>query len=266
MDPNSHFQNERTATIDGYRDDIDFNRLSQQWLQESMAKRYVYNFDWLGRPVIQYPQDMAAVQEIIWRTRPDVVVETGIAHGGSLIFSASILAMLDYGDAVENGTMLDPMRPSRRVVGVDIDIRDHNREAINRHPMSSRITMIQGSSIDQETVDQVKEAVGDSKRVMVCLDSMHTHEHVLAELESYAPLVTEGCYCVVFDTFVEDMPRDFFADRPWNVGDNPKTAVHKWLLSHEEFEIDKSVQDKLQITVAPDGYLKRKSPSNVVVK
>ena len=257
MDPISQFQNERSATIKSYRDDAEFNRLSQQWLQESMAKRYVYNFDWLGRPIIQYPQDMVAVQEIIWATRPDVVIETGIAHGGSLIFSASVLAMLDYADAVESGTVLDPTRPSRRVVGVDIDIRSHNLDAIKRHPMNSRITMIQGSSTADETVDQVRDAVGDAKRVMVCLDSMHTHDHVLAELEYYAPLVTPGCYCIVFDTFVEDMPQDFFADRPWNVGDNPKTAVHEWLARNAHFEIDRHMASKLQVTVAPDGFLQR---------
>jgi cephalosporin hydroxylase len=257
MDPISQFKNERSATIKSYRDDAEFNRLSQQWLQDSMAKRYVYNFDWLGRPIIQYPQDMAAVQEIIWATRPDVVIETGIAHGGSLIFSASVLAMLDYADAVERGTVLDPMRPSRRVVGVDIDIRPHNMEAIKNHPMSSRITMIQGSSVAHETVDQVRGAIGDAKRVMVCLDSMHTHDHVLAELEYYAPMVTNECYCIVFDTFVEDMPQDFFADRPWNVGDNPKTAVHKWLAGNGDFEIDRDMATKLQVTVAPDGFLRR---------
>ncbi|MFS2152573.1 cephalosporin hydroxylase family protein [Rhizobium sp. Rhizsp42] len=257
MDPISQFQNERSATIKSYHDDAEFNRLSQQWLQESMAKRYVYNFDWLGRPIIQYPQDMAAVQEVIWATRPDVVVETGIAHGGSLIFSASVLAMLDYADAVESGTVLDPMRPSRRVVGVDIDIRSHNLDAIKRHPMSSRITMIQGSSTADETVNQVRDAVGDAKRVMVCLDSMHTHDHVLTELEYYAPMVTPGCYCIVFDTFVEDMPKDFFADRPWNVGDNPKTAVHEWLAGNANFEIDRDMASKLQVTVAPDGFLRR---------
>ena len=187
-----------------------------------------------------------------------MIIETGIAHGGSLILSASLLAMLDMCDAIEAGKQFDPRQSRRQVVGVDIDIRAHNQEAIAAHPMASRIQMIQGSSIAAEVIAQVKAIDRCYERVMVCLDSMHTHEHVLAELRAYAPLVTAGSYCVVFDTFVEDMPKGFFKDRPWDKDNNPKTAVREYLQSHEEFVIDRSIPHKLLITVAPDGFLKRK--------
>ncbi len=257
MDPVAQFKKERRDTLDAYAGDTEFQAMSQDWLRESMERRYVYNFDWLGRPVIQYPQDMVALQEIVWATRPDVIVETGIAHGGSLILSASMLAMLDYADAVADGTPLDPTRPKRRVVGVDIDIRNHNRDALDAHPMSSRLTLIEGSSIAEDTIAEVKAAVGDAKRIMVCLDSMHTHDHVISELNAYATMVTPECYCIVFDSFVEDMPQNFFDDRPWDVGNNPKTAVREWLMHNDDFMIDTDMHTKLQVTVAPDGFLKR---------
>jgi cephalosporin hydroxylase len=258
MDPISQFQAERAASIDGYGKDAGFTALSQEWLRQSMERRYVYNFDWLGRPIIQYPQDMAAVQEIIWATRPDVVIETGIAHGGSLILSASVLAMLDYADAVAAGQMLNPKAPGRKVVGIDIDIRPHNRAALEAHPLAHKIEMIEGSSIAEDTIARIRCAVSPGARVMVCLDSMHTHDHVLAELRAYGPMVSPGCYCIVFDSFVEDMPPGFFTDRPWDVKNNPKTALHDWLLETSEFEIDTTMAQKLMVTVAPDGFLRRK--------
>jgi cephalosporin hydroxylase len=195
----------------------------------------------MGRPIIQFPQDIVALQEIIWSVKPDVIVETGIAHGGSIIFSASMLELIGNGE----------------VVGVDIDIREHNRREIENHPMFKRVTMIEGSSVDEKIVERVKSHVEGKERVMVILDSNHTHEHVLAELKLYSPLVTRDSYMVVFDTIVEDMADDHFGDRPWGKGDNPKTAVWEFLKTHNEFEIDKRIQDKLLITVAPDGYLKR---------
>lgn len=222
-----------------------------------MRRRYVYNYDWLGRPIIQYPQDMVAMQELVWATRPDLIIETGIAHGGSLILSASLLAMLDYCDAVQAGIALDPKASKRKVLGLDIDIRSHNRDAIESHPLAHKIEMIQGSSIASEVIARVQACASGYQRVMVCLDSNHTHEHVLAELRAYAPLTTLGCYCVVFDTFVEDMPADLFPDRPWAPGDNPKTAVHTYIKEQPGFEIDASIPHKLQVTVAPDGFLKR---------
>jgi len=239
--------------------DLPLKQTAQNFLLESLRAGYSYNFSWLSRPIIQYPQDMAALQEIIWATRPDLIIETGIAHGGSLIFSASMLALLDLCDAIEAGRTMDPRVSARKVLGIDIDIRAHNKAAIEAHPMFSRITMIQGSSIAPEVVDAVRTAAAGYSRVLVCLDSMHTHAHVLAELEAYAPLVTPGSYCVVFDTIVEDMPAGSFPDRPWDKGDNPKTAVWEFLKTHPEFEIDTMMQDKLLLTVAPDGFLRRKA-------
>lgn len=257
MTPEEQFASERKERISQYKSDTAFQSLSRQWLQESMARKYVYNFDWMGRPIIQYPQDMAAVQELIWKVRPDLVIETGIAHGGSLILSASMLALLDMSDAIEAGTTLDPRKSARKVIGIDIDIRPHNRAAIEAHPMASRIQMFQGSSIDPQLVEQVRQAAQGHQKVMVFLDSMHSHAHVLGELQAYAPLVSVGSYCVVFDTYVEDMPAQFFPDRPWDVGDNPKTAVHEWLKSNDGFSIDRDIETRLMVTVTPDGFLHR---------
>jgi cephalosporin hydroxylase len=256
-DPTEQFADERRKQIAGYPQDAAFFAQSQAWLEASMRRRYVYNFDWLGRPIIQYPQDIVAVQELIWAVRPDLVIETGIAHGGSLIFSASMLALLDMCDAMKEHKSFNPGESRRKVLGLDIDIRAHNRAAIEAHPMASRIQMIEGSSVSPGIVEQVKSVARSYERILVCLDSNHTHEHVSAELEAYAPLTSVGSYCVVFDTFVEDMPSDLFPDRPWRPGNNPKTAVWKYLEQHPEFEVDKSVQHKLLVTVAPDGYLKR---------
>ena len=223
----------------------------------SVTAKYSYNFRWQGRPIIQYPQDIVAMQELVWAVRPDLIIETGIAHGGSLVLSASLLAMLDYADAATKGELLDPRAPRRRVLGIDIDIRAHNREAIMAHPLAGRIDMLQGSSTDPEIIEQVARAARGYQRVMVCLDSNHTHEHVLAELLAYAPLVSVGSYCVVFDTVIEDMPAGLYPDRDWDVGDNPKTAVKTFLSGHPGFVVDEAIEAKLLITVAPGGYLRR---------
>lgn len=234
------------------------SRHAAAFLEASTLEKYPYNFFWLGRPIIQFPQDIVATQELIWQVKPDLIIETGIAHGGSLILSASILALIEYEEAVAMGSMLDPSRPKRRVLGVDIDIREHNRVAMDKHPLASRIDMIQGSSIAPDIIAEIKQYAADYRNIMVFLDSNHTHDHVLAELEAYAPLVTSGSYCIVFDTLIEDMPVDHYPDRPWNKGNNPKTAVWKYLETHPEFEIDKHMDRKLLITVTTDGFLKRK--------
>lgn len=263
------FEEEKSSLIKSYANETEWHKSSLDWLKEAFTKRYMYNFSCLGRPIIQTPIDMVAMQELIWSVKPDLIIETGIAHGGSLILSASMLAMLDYCEAVEKGTPLDVTNPQRRVLAVDIDIRAHNLEAIKAHPMSNRIDMIQGSSIDPAIIEQVTNTAKKFSKVMVCLDSNHTHEHVLAELEAYAPLTSKGSYCIVFDTIVEDMPQDMFPDRPWKPGDNPKTAVWEYLKTLKsgkhaaldgdslDFEIDKMIENKLLITVAPDGYLRR---------
>jgi cephalosporin hydroxylase len=232
--------------------------IASEFLAESVTTEYSYNFEWLSRPIIQYPQDIVATQEIIWKVKPDLIIEAGIAHGGSLVFSASILALMEYCDAQKSGEMLDPQNPKRKVIGIDIDIRAHNRKALDEHPMRNRMELVEGSSIDSVIITKVHELAKDYERILVFLDSNHTHSHVLAEMEAYAPLVSSGSYCVVYDSVIEDLPESVMEDRPWGKGDNPKTALWKYLEDHDEFEIDQSVQDKLLITVAPDGYLKRK--------
>ncbi|MDA8403008.1 MAG: cephalosporin hydroxylase family protein [Desulfobacteraceae bacterium] len=250
------FVNERKERIASYAGS-NLKKTADAFMKASTIPKYSYNFEWFGRPIIQYPQDIVAMQEIIWEVKPDLIIETGIAHGGSLIFSASMLALLEYCDAVEKGDVLNPGKPKRRVMGIDIDIRAHNRKAIMEHPMAGRIDMIEGSSIAPKIIEQVHSFAKDYQRILVCLDSMHTHGHVLAELEAYASLTSIGSYCVVFDTIIEDMPEGFFPDRPWDKGNNPKTAVWEFLKQHSEFGIDKQIQHKLLITVAPDGFLRR---------
>jgi len=224
-------------------------RAAQDFMRESTAPKYSYNFSWLGRPIIQYPQDIVAMQELIWAIQPDLIIETGIAHGGSLIFSASMLELVAACGGPKHGL----------VIGVDIDIRAHNRRAIEAHPMNRRIRMLQGSSVDPAIVAEVAEEASRRSRVLVCLDSMHTHEHVLAELEAYAPLTSVGSYCVVFDTIIENLPAGMYPDRPWGPGNSPASAVAQYLKEHPGFVIDETIDHKLQISVAPRGFLRRQS-------
>lgn len=233
-DPKSQEQIDRMAA-DGEADG-----LRRELMVRSAEHRYSYNFSWLGRPIIQYPEDIAAMQEIVWKVKPDLIVETGIAHGGSLIFYASVLELIGHG----------------QVLGIDVDIRDHNREAIEAHPLFKRITMLEGSSIDPAIADEVRAQAGRANRVLVVLDSNHAEAHVLEELKLYSPLVTRGSYLVVFDTVVEWLPDDAFPDRPWGVGDNPMTAVQKFLQTTDRFELDPEYNGKLLLTVAPNGYLR----------
>lgn len=251
------FAQERAGVLRELGTDPQVRELTRAWIAAVNAKKYSYAFDWLGRPIIQYPQDMVAMQELIWAVRPDLIIETGIAHGGSLVLSASMLALLDLCDAAAAGEMLDPRASRRRVLGIDIDIRPHNRAAIEAHPLAGRIEMIQGSSIAAGVVAEVRARAHGAARVMVCLDSNHTHQHVLAELEAYAALTSVGSYCVVFDTVIEDMPAEMFHDRPWGPRDNPATAVREFLATHPEFEVDTTLDHKLLISVAPGGYLRR---------
>jgi len=258
MSEESKFKQEVAANIEAMGRDKKLQKASIDWMSHAGGDyKYSYNFRWQGRPIIQYPQDIVALQEIIWEVKPDLIIETGIAHGGSLIFSASMLALLEHAEAIESGTMIDPSKPARKVLGVDIDIREHNRAAIEAHPMSNRIDMVQGSSIDQDIIQQVKNYASDFGNILVILDSNHTHEHVLAELDAYADLASVGSYCVVFDTVIEDVEDDLLANRSWSKTDNPKTAVWEFLKTHSEFEIDKTIEHKILITVAPDGFLKR---------
>lgn len=257
MDPTVEFQSECDSEIIAQGRCPELRKATDVWMRAATAHKYSYHFRFLGRPIIQYPQDIVAVQELIWSIKPDLIIETGVAHGGSLILSASMLALLDYCDAAESGAVINLSEVSRKVIGIDVDIRSYNRIAIEAHPMSHRIELFQGSSVDQRIVAQVKAYADAYDRIMVCLDSSHTHEHVLAELEAYASLVTPGSYCVVFDTIIEDLPVGSFPDRPWDIGDNPKTAVDEFLSNHSEFTVDESIDAKLQISVASGGFLRR---------
>jgi cephalosporin hydroxylase len=227
--------------IEAMMADPEVHELRSRLMSLIVKYKYSYNWTWYGRPIIQLPQDVMATQMLLFALSPDVVVETGIAHGGSLILHASILELLGKG----------------RVIGVDIDIRAHNRAAIEAHPLAKRIQMIQGSSIAPEIVEQVRASVGDAATVLVILDSNHTHDHVLAELDAYSPLVTPGSYLAVFDTIIEDLPRTDFPDRPWGPGNSPKSAVHAFLKRDDRFVIDREFESRLLLTVAPDGFLRR---------
>ena len=240
MNEPASFKSRNKSMINKMTLDKDLKEISKQWLLNSYKYEYSYHFTWLGRPIIQYPQDIIAIQEIIWKVKPDLIIETGIAHGGSLIFSASLLELLGKG----------------KVIGIDIDIREHNRKEIENHSLSKRIEMIEGSSIDEKIISKVEAIVKEDDKILVILDSNHTHEHVLKELELYSKFVKNDSYLIVLDTIIEDMEEDSFSDRPWNKKNNPKTAVWEFLKNNDRFKIDKQIQNKLVITVAPDGYLK----------
>ena len=268
-DPIQTFCEERKERIASYMCDASFQRMSQDWVAEAFRKQFMYNFEALGRPIIQLPADIIAISELIWEVKPDIVVETGIAHGGSIIHSASQLAILDMCDAIEKGESFDPRSPARKVIAVDIDIRPHNRAALEAHPMISRIDLLEGSSLSDAIINDVYDRVDESARVLVILDSNHTHDHVLGELRAYAPLVSNGSYCAVFDTVIEDLPVDFFSNRPWNPGDSPQSAIREFINECQKeglndrfgnaifFEVDHARSGKLLITAAPGGFLRR---------
>jgi len=236
-----NFYTERSSNISKSSKDKELKELSIRWLECSSKYNYSYNYEWMGRPVIQFPSDLIAIQEIIWKIKPELIIETGIARGGSLIYYASLLELINQAGLV---------------LGIDIDIREHNRDAITNHPMNKRIKMIEGSSIDFNVIQQVKEISKNKKSILVILDSNHSHNHVLSELKSYSSLVTLGSYLIVLDTIVEDLPDGFVQNRPWGKGNNPKTAVWEFLKTNQSFKIDKNIENKLLISVAPDGYLK----------
>ena len=268
-DPIKAFAQEKIQNIARYSGDEDWKNASLSWLTTALMQRYVYNFSWLGRPIIQLPTDIVAFQEIVWEVKPDLIIEMGVAHGGSLILSASMLALLDYCDAVEQGIDLSPTKASRKVLGVDIDIRSHNKSAIKKHPLSHKIELIEGSSIAEKTIEQVHQIAKEYSRVLVCLDSNHTRQHVFEELKAYAPLVSKGSYCITFDTIIEDLPEDFYPDRPWAPQNSPKNAVYDYLdllnntpqtgVDREPliFKINKDIESKIMLTVAPEGFLLR---------
>lgn len=243
-----NFEKEKSIRIKNFKKNKSLFKAANKFTKESLYPLYSYNFNWLGRPIIQYPQDIIALQEIIWNVKPDLIIETGIARGGSLIFSSSMLTLLNT---------FESKKKNRKVIGIDIDIRKHNKKALKKHPFSKNIKMIEGSSIDLKILEKVKKISKNFKKILVCLDSNHSHEHVYEELNLYSPLVSKNSYCVVFDTIVEDLPKNFIKNRPWNKGNNPKTAIKKFLKNNKNFKIDNEYNNKLLISMNPDGYLKK---------
>ena len=252
LDPVEKHFSEVDERINFQACDPELKKSARDFFNRSHQLKYSYNFSWLSRPIIQYPQDILALQEVIYKVKPDVIIETGIAHGGSLIYSSSLLCMLDVIDG------RDPRASNRKVIGVDVDIRPHNKIAIENHPLSFKIKTFEASSTNKIVLSAIQKLISPEDKVLVCLDSNHTHQHVLDELNCYSKFVTPGSYCVVFDTVIEDMPANSFPDRDWDIGDNPKTAVHQWIKDNSEFIIDRNIDNKLMISVAPDGLLLKK--------
>lgn len=261
MTPLEQYRQDLAERVAIYRDDAPLRAASRAFFEQIGIGRanYVYNFFWLGVPIIQIPQDLQAMQEIIWDVKPDLIIETGIAWGGSLMFSASMIAILEACEEISSG----------RVIGIDVDIRPHNKKNITDHPLSKKITMLEGSSVDDAIVSKVRAMAQQHKRVMVFLDSNHTHDHVLAELEAYAPMVSKGSYCMVGDTIIDDAPETMTSERPWGKGNSPKSALREYLRRVQSegrqslydepmaWEIDHFLEDKIVLTGSPEGYLKR---------
>jgi len=258
--------NHFTGSVSEYEE---FRNCSLRWAVHASKLRYVHQLTWLGRPILQVPNDIYAVQELVWKLKPDLIIETGIAFGGSLILSASMLALLDYCEAKACGNTELSLHSKRKVIGVDIEIRPHNRSALEQHPLRDMIDLIEGSSVESNTIKNVIRSAAGFKRVMVMLDSNHTHEHVLAELKAYAPLVSKGSYCVVWDAGIEELPAEVTNDRPWGKGNNPQTALLSFLEElrgeHQadesgeliEFDIDLTLETRIMITSARMGFLRR---------
>ena len=239
---NNDYITERDLRVEQFKYDKEFINLSKKWRENALKRKYMNNFSWLGRPLIQFPGDIFAVQELISTIKPNKVIETGIAHGGSLILSSSIMFLNNIKNA--------------QVIGIDIEIREHNKIEIKKSRFSDMITLIEGSSIDKNVFEKVSKKITNDDKVIVFLDSNHSHNHVIEELNLYSKLVSKGSYLVVFDTHVEDMPSDFiWENRPWGKGNNPKTAVHEWSKNNKNFEIDNYLENKLLLTSAPDGFL-----------
>ncbi|CAK7061649.1 MAG: Rhamnosyl O-methyltransferase [Desulfovibrio sp.] len=241
------YKAESLTRVAEYHADKDLQNMGHDFLQTAINKQYAYNFFWCGVPLLQIPQETQAMQEVIWEVKPDCIIETGVAWGGSLMFSASMLCVLESCNYITNGL----------VIGIDIEIRPHNKQNIQAHPLASKIHLLEGSSIDENIVAQVSRLVEDKKRILVCLDSNHTHAHVLQELRLYSPFVGIGSYCIVGDTGIEDFENAPHTERPWGAGNSPKSAVHAFLKESSDFIVDSHTERKLIFTGSPDGYLKR---------
>jgi len=249
------FEKIRNENIKKLDDAAELKKISREWMKKSAPYNYVYNFDWLNTPIIQFPQDIVAVQELILKHEPDLIIETGVARGGSVLFSASMLALLDLRESLKNNVNFEK---KRKVIGIDIDIREHTKQAINNEPLSKYVELVEGSSIDQSIIDLVHKKSYGYSNVMVFLDSNHTHEHVLAELNGYQDLIKSGGYLIVYDTSIEWDEAEYWENnREWGPGNSPRSAITEFIKSHPDFRIDKSICNKLQITVAPEGFLRK---------
>jgi len=251
------FYKDRSKRIKSFERNLKLKKISKDWIVESQKNKYVYNFDWLGRPIIQYPNDIHILQEIVWEVKPDVIIETGIAHGGSLILSASLLSMLDLAEYYKRKNINKIKKSNRKVIGVDIDIRPHNLKEIKKHPFYEKINLIEGSSVSIEVQKKIAKILKNNKKVLVLLDSMHTESHVLEELKIYSKFVSNGSYCIVYDTLVSMMPDKFYSNRPWGKKNNPMSAINKFIKMNKNFSIDTSLSTKLCISSCINGFLKK---------
>lgn len=233
------FDNERIRLLDSLGENDSLKSQGLDFVNSSNHKKYAYVWNWLGLPVIQMPEDLIKVQEIIFETKPDFVIETGVAWGGSLLFYSSILNSIGHGD----------------VIGIDITIPEHNRANIMRSIGSERINLIEGSSVSEDIVNKIESIVPKGSKVLLILDSHHTHEHVLAELELWSPLVTSGNYIVVCDTIVEYIEAPADRVRDWGKGNNPATAVNQFLSKNSRFSLDNEYNLKSFTSFHPGGFL-----------
>ncbi len=215
-------------------------RAALAWQTVAADNKLDWDISWLGVPIIANPYDMVLMQELIFRIKPDLIVESGIAHGGSLIYYASTLELLNHG----------------AVIGIDIDIRKHNRVIIEKHPLIKRVSLIEGSSTDPKVIDIVKKRAASARKVLVLLDSNHNHNHVLNELVAYSKIVNRGGYVVVFDTIIHYLPEKYSLGRPWSSKHNPKTAVDAFLKNNHDFVIDREY-NKFFVSSCPNGFLRR---------
>lgn len=228
------------SSAEGMSQDKDLKKKAMEVLVEADKHRWIHQTKWFGQAILNLPQDMFAIQEIIYRTRPKFIIETGVAWGGSLLFYSTLMEVLG----------------GEKIIGIDLYMPPDLKERLNSYgKLSSRLALIEGSSVDESTVERVRSITGGSKEVMLILDSYHTHEHVLKELRLYSPFVGKGFYIVCGDTVVEDIPEQTHRTRPWGPGDNPKTALRQFLLENDRFIVDKKTENKLLFTCNPDGYV-----------
>ena len=224
---------------------------SIEWMNQTAPFKYVYNWDWAGVPVIQFPQDLIALHEVIWKTEPDVIIETGVARGGSLLFSASMLALLD----IKEKLSFDMHKTMRRVIGIDIDIRHHCIEAISSSPFSPMVSLVHGDSASPSVIKEAVAEIQKEQKVMVILDSCHSYQHVLSELHLLVPYVSSGCYLVVGDTSLEYATEANNAHKPWSTANSPLTAIQAYLASNPgSLEQDTLIKTKLLISSQHEGY------------